>query len=979
MTIIHGFELVREKEIPELNTRAKLYRHVETGARLLSLENDDENKVFGITFRTPPPDSTGLPHIMEHAVLCGSRKYPVKEPFVELMKGSLNTFLNALTFSDKTSYPVASQNLQDFYNLVDVYLDAVFYPRITPETLQQEGWHYELEDLNAPLTYKGVVFNEMKGAYSSPDNLIARYNESVLFPDNTYSFDSGGDPEVIPNLTYTQFKTFHETYYHPSNAFIFFSGDDAPFGNGDSGARLALIQAYLKDYQSRTVDSTVPLQPQFDSPRRKVYPYPVSVDAEDPKAFICVNWLLPENNNPTLTLALEILSYTLVSTSASPLRKALIDSGLGEEVIGDGLDDSVRQLYFSTGLKGVVTNHVEKVEILILETLHSLVENGIDPDMIEAAINTIEFNLREQNFGTYPRGIVQMLRALTTWLHDGDPLAPLAFETPLAEVKAHYATEGTAYFEGLIQTYLLNNTHRVTVILKPDTNLQQQQDEAETARLVKTRASMSETELKAVLESAARLKTLQETPDSPEALATIPCLTLDDLDKETKIIPTEHSQENGVQVMAHDLFTNGILYFDLGFNLHTLPQELLPYSALFGDVLLEIGTETEDFVKLTQRIGRKTGGIETTTYNAMIRDTDTAAAWLFLRSKATMTQVEELFAILRDILLTVKLDNPVRFMQMLLEKKARLEAQLVPGGHRMAIYRLRAKFNEADWATEYTRGISYLFFLRDLIKQTEQNWPDVLQKLEMTRNILVNRNALLCNVTLDAVNWTEVQPKLRDFLAALPADRTANIVTWMPDYTLAPEGLTIPAKVNYVAKGANLYSLGYTRHGSIEVILNYLRATWLWEKIRVQGGAYGGFCLFDPHSGVFAYASYRDPNLLNTLTNYDKTSNFLRTLGLTDDELVRSIIGAIGNVDTYQLPDAKGYSAMARALIGYTDEARQQYRDEILTTNANNFHALAEILESANAIGRIAVLGAAETIEAANAEREEKFLVTKVM
>ncbi len=973
MTIIHGFECLETREIPELNTRATLYRHVATGAELLSLENDDENKVFGITFHTPPADSTGLPHIMEHAVLCGSRKYPVKEPFIELAKGSLNTFINAYTYNDKTCYPVASQNLQDFYNLVDVYLDAVFYPRITPEVLQQEGWHYELETPEAPLVYKGVVFNEMKGAYSSPENLVSRYSEQSLFPDNVYRFDAGGNPEVIPQLTYAQFKSFHEMYYHPSNARIFFYGDDDP------ETRLALLQDYLKDFEANPVKSTIALQPSVDEARRVIKPYPVSEDAEAPRAYITVNWLLPENADPVQALSLDMLAHILVGIPASPLRKALIDAGLGEDVIGGGLDDSLRQLTFSTGLKGVKLEDVDKVETLIFETLRQLAEAGLDSATIAASVNTLEFQLREQNFGRYPRGLVTMLQALTTWLHDGDPFMPIAFEAPLNTVKANLANH-PRYFEDLIRTHLLDNRHRTTFILEPDSTLAKKQAAVERDRLAQARAAMTETDVQTVIENTQRLKLLQQTPDTPESLATIPTLTLDDLDRESKQVPTETSVRNATQIMYHDLFTNGIFYLDIGFNLHTLPPDLLPYAALFGAALLEIGTETEDFVQLTQRIGQKTGGIRLGTFHAMQHDVnrDQATSYLFLRGKATVTQAEDLLAILRDILLTVNLDNPARFMQMLLEKKARLEASLIPAGHRISIYRLRAKFNAAYWANEQMSGVSYLFFLRRLIEHATQDWPSVLKKLEAVRRRLVNRCAMLCNVTLDAENWHAVQSKVADFLTTLPtADVTPEV--WAPEYDMTPEGLTIPAQVNYVAQGANLFDLGYMRHGSIEVVLNYLRTTYLWEKIRIQGGAYGAFCTIDLHSGVLGYASYRDPNLLRTLENYAGSADFLRTLDLSDEERVKSIIGVIGTLDAYQLPDAKGYNAMRRALIGYTDAARQHYRNDVLNTTAADFTALADILERVSDQGYITVLGSGDALNTAQAESNINFQITKVL
>jgi Zn-dependent M16 (insulinase) family peptidase len=959
----HAFELISDREIVELNTRALYYRHVKTGAELLSLVNKDENKVFGITFRTPPDDSTGVAHIMEHSVLCGSRKYPLKEPFVELVKGSLRTFLNAFTFPDKTCYPVASQNLQDFYNLIDVYLDAVFYPLIPPQVLQQEGWHYELDDPDAPLVYKGVVFNEMKGAYSSPDSVLIRQIQHSLYPDNAYGVDSGGDPRRIPDLTYEQFKRFHDTYYHPSNTFIYFYGDDDP------EQRLRLLDAYLKEFEPLPVDSQVSLQPRFGEPKRLKFPYDVGQEAEGKKGMCTVNWLLAENDDPVTSLGLRILTHILIGTPASPLRKALIDSGLGEDLAGSGLEDDLRQSFFSTGLKGIAEEDGPKVEALVLEALQALVDHGIDPDMLAASVNTIEFRLRENNTGFFPRGLLLMLRSLTTWLYGGDPIAPLAFETPLAVIKTCLQA-GEPYFEGLISSYFLGNSHRTTVILEPDPQMGRRVEAAEKERLAQARQRMGETDLQNIIEQARQLKLRQATPDPPEVMATLPSLTLADLDKKNKRIPLAVSAREQAKILYHDLFTNGIAYLDLGFDLHTLPQADLPFIPLFGKALLGLGTQAEDFVKLSQRIGRSTGGIYPIPNSMAVRGETQAASWLYLRAKATMNQVDELLAILRDVLLTVNFDNPERFRQMVLEEKADQEAALVPGGHRLVNSRLRAAFDEAGWASEIMGGVSYLFFLRQLVETVEKDWPAVLARLEAIRSRLVNRASMLANVTLDAASWERFEPRLSEFLNGLPAF-SAEARSWKLESPAVFEGLTIPAQVNYVGKGADLYSLGYKLDGSVFVISNYLRTTWLWERVRVQGGAYGAYVVFDQRSGVVTLLSYRDPNLLATLETFDLAGNFLSNLELGREELVKSITGAIGDMDAYQLPDAKGYTSMLRYLAGESDEFRQRLRDQVLATKVEDFHAFGEALEGVKTGGRVVVLGSADAIQAANASHAE--------
>ncbi|MCZ7540805.1 MAG: insulinase family protein [Anaerolineae bacterium] len=957
---LHGFTLIAAREVPELNTSARLWRHIKTGAELLSLENDDENKVFGISFFTPTPDSTGLPHIMEHSVLCGSRKYPVKEPFVELLKGSLQTFVNAMTFPDKTMYPLASQNLQDFYNLIDVYLDAVFYPNITPHILQQEGWHYELDDPAAPLTYKGVVFNEMKGAYSAPDDLLGQHIQKSLFPDTIYHEDSGGDPQVIPHLTYEQFRRYHETYYHPSNARLFFCGDDPP------EERLRLADAYLKDFEPRAAEQAIALQPRFPAPRRVSVPFAASDNAEAAgrQAQVTVNWALTEDKSPETLLALSILSHILIGTPASPLRKALIDSGLGEDLAGTGLDLDLRQSTFSTGLRGTDAAQADAIESLVTSTLTGLAERGIETEMIEASLNTTEFALRENNTGRLPRGIVLGWRAMQSWLYGGDPLAALAFEAPLHVVKERLAGD-PRLFESLIQSYLLDNPHRTTVILTPDPALEQRLEAEELARLAEIRAGLSDGDLRRLVDETRALKRIQETPDSPEALATIPRLALSDLDRQQPRLPNEVRASAPARLLYHDLFTNGILYLDLGFDLHALPQALLPYAPLFGRALLEMGTAAEDYVSLARRIGRKTGGIEPDSFAHQARGGGSAVVWQLLRGKATVAQTPELLAILRDVLLTARLDNRERFRQIVLEEKAAQEAGLVPAGHRVVRSRLQAHFSEADWAAEQMGGVSYLFFLRDLARRVDSDWSAVHDALETLRRLLVTQGALLANVTLDAANWTGVEPQLADFLGALPAAPVAP-QPWQPDFPVGHEGLVIPAQVNYVGKGANLYALGYKLHGSIIPITNLLQTAWLWERVRVHGGAYGGFCAFDRRSGLFSFMSYRDPNLRQTLETYDRAADYLRDLALSDDELTKTIIGAIGALDAYLLPDAKGYLALQRHLAGDTHNDLQQLRDEVLATTPADFRRFGEALAALSEAGTVVVLGSARAIAEEN-------------
>ncbi len=964
-----AFDLLLERPLPEVGSTARLYRHKKTGAELLSLQNSDENKVFGITFRTPPKNSTGVAHILEHSVLCGSRKYPVKEPFVELMKGSLHTFLNAMTYPDKTVYPVASQNVQDFYNLVDVYLDAVFFPNISEDTFRQEGWHYELDAPASDVKYKGVVFNEMKGAYSSPDSRLNRLSQQSLFPDTTYGVDSGGDPANIPDLTYDEFKDFHTRLYHPSNARAFFYGDDDP------ETRLDILDQYLRQFERKAPDSSVGLQPRFTAPRTVRQTYAAGPREKAGKAMVAVNWMLGEVSDATDVLALGVLDRALYGTPASPLRKALIDSGLGEAVVGGGLEDELRQATFSAGLKGVELANIDKVEPLVIETLTRIAKDGINRQTIEAALNTIEFHLRENNTGSFPRGISIMLRSMRDWLHGRDPLAPLAFEAPLKAVRE--AGQRPRFYEDLIRRHLLDNPHRATVILTPDSEQNKREAETERKRLEGIEKTLSADARDKLAEITASLKKKQETPDAPEELAKIPSLALEDLPRTNKTIPIEVGSLSGTTVLTHDLETNGLIYLDLAFDLKRLPQELLSYMPLFSRALLETGAGRDDFIALSQRIGRETGGIHASRWtNATLGGTGSVAR-LIVRGKATAERADSLLAVLRDVLTSPRLDDRARIQQLIMEEKASFEGRLAPMGLGLVDTRLRASQHEANWAAEAMGGISYLFFLRKLAERVQSDWPKVLADLQAIRRILVDRSALVVNVTTDAGNQARFEARLAAFLADLPLS-AASLVRWDTTVDSRSEGLTIPAPVNFVGKGSDIVRAGYRATGATQVAIKHLNTSYLWDKVRVQGGAYGGSSRFDRFAGGFTFLSYRDPNLLATLDIYDQAGASLRH-EVGPVELTRSIIGAIGAIDAYMLPDAKGMVSMQRYLIGDNDAARQKLRDELLGASRKDFLALADALGDVAANGRVVVIGSEQAIMTANDERQGFMQVQKVL
>jgi hypothetical protein len=960
----YGFELIRDEVVNELDGRARIYRHGETGAEVLSISCGDENKVFGASFRTPPRDSTGVAHILEHSALCGSRKYPVKEPFVELLKGSLQTFLNAFTFPDKTCYPVASTNEKDFYNLVDVYLDAVLHPRLGRRIFQQEGWHYELTDPAEPLKIKGVVYNEMKGAYSSPDSVLHEFSQRVLFPDNTYGLDSGGEPEVIPELTLEDFEAFHRDHYHPSNARFYFYGDDP------EDRRLAKLEEYLREYGPREADTRVGLQLRFSEPIRSERAFAAG---EGDGRMVTVGWLLPQITEFETALALDVLEHVLIGLPSSPLRRELIESGLGEDLAGVGLESDIRQMYFSIGMKGLAQDGPDKVEKLILDVLGRLAEEGPHPHAVEAALNTLEFDLREMNTGRFPRGLDVMLRSLTCWLYDDDPLKPLAWERPLDDLKRRVA-DGEPVFQDLIREYFLENTHRATLVLIPDTELAKKREERERERLDEIKAEMSQDVLATIIADTMELKDFQETPDPPAALETIPRLTIDDLRREEEHIPLEESERSGARVFTHDLPTKGVVYLDLGLDMRVMPQEFLPMVGIFGRALFEMGTRRDGLFGLTMRIARKTGGMGAHPYTATRFGTDDPAAMLFVRGKSTAENAEEMLEIARDVLMESEFDNKDRFRRLVLEEKARMERRLIPAGHMTVMSRLRARQSTAGWAAELMGGVSALFAMRSLLESVEEDWEGVLARLEEMRKLFLCRPRMLVNVTCEEKDYKRVEPALCRVLDALPGE-LAPEARWRIGELPSVEGLTLPAQVNYVGKAVNLKDVGYEFDGSHLACVKHARMAWLWDKIRVQGGAYGAFCSLDRFSGSFGFASYRDPNVAATLEAFDGTADYFKNLSLSKEELEKAVIGAMGDVDAHMLPDAKGFASMTRTVTGDTPMVRQKMREELLDASEADFKAFGEALARGLETADVVVLGSADAIEQAPPD----FTLTKVL
>uniref|UniRef100_A0A7S0EDK3 Peptidase M16C associated domain-containing protein n=2 Tax=Hanusia phi TaxID=3032 RepID=A0A7S0EDK3_9CRYP len=972
--IFQKYDIVKEDHIEEYGAKVVLFRHKKTGAEVMSVSVPDENKVFGITFRTPPNDSTGVPHILEHSVLCGSRRYPVKEPFVELLKGSMNTFLNAFTYPDRTCYPVASQNLKDFYNLINVYLDAVLHPALTPWTLKQEGWHYEIEDESDVLKYKGVVFNEMKGVYSSPDAVHGRACQQALFPDNTYGVDSGGDPTVIPKLTWENFEGFHKKFYHPSNSRIYFYGDD------DVAARLELLETFLGEFEQHPKvrqESTIEWQQKRDTPWAIEQHYP---SGQDGKVLMTVNWLINDKVlKPQDELALDVLDDLLMGTPVSPLYKTLRESGLGESVISDGLETVLQQATYSVGMKGVdEVSKCDEIQKLILDTLTKISNEGFDKSSVEASLNSLEFKLREFNTGGFPRGLSFMLGSLSSWLYDRDPMEPLRFEKPLAELRSRIAS-GEPVFEDLIKKYLINNGHRVTVKSLPDPELEEKNRKREEEELETVRKSLQQEEISKLVEETKMLKEKQQAEDPPEKLALIPSLTMDDLDKQGRNIPIAVSEEKGVKVLRHELPTNGIVYADIGLDMRVIPVDLLPLIPLFCRCLTEMGTHKRDDIALSDFIRTHTGGVYTSTSTTQKYGSGNklpepeVVSNLFLRGKATYAKSAQMFEVMNDIITNTNFNNQNKFKQMVLETKARLEANIVGSGHSYAAGRIGARYMVTEFVEEKMRGIETLDFIRELAKEVDKNWEGVLAKLERIRDLLVNRKNLIVNLSAEDKGFSSLQSDLEEYIQSIPLKtEDSQVVDWakeMKKFEGKGEGFVVPTQVNYVGKGAQIFQPGEKTSGAAAVVSRHLRTTWLWDKVRVVGGAYGAMNSYNPSSGMFKYVSYRDPNLLQTLETYDQTPQFLRELSkeMSPTTLANAIIGMIGDMDAPMSPDQKGFTSMDRYLTGLTDEMRQERRDQVLSTTAKDFAEFADRLDVVTREGSIAVIGSNSALEEANA------------
>ncbi|WP_196594538.1 insulinase family protein [Pectinatus sottacetonis] len=953
--IYHGFKLLKQSHIKELSTDSYQFLHEKSGARLLYLDNDDDNKVFSITFRTTPTDDTGVAHIVEHSTLCGSRKFRTKEPFVELLKGSLNTFLNAMTFPDKTMYPVASQNDKDFQNLMDVYLDAVFYPLMTsmPEILMQEGWHYEIDSLDAPLRYSGVVFNEMKGALSSPEGLLESKLLNNMFPDNTYAFESGGTPESIPSLTQEKFINFHKKYYHPSNSYIYL------YGKMDIMQKLEFIdKEYLSHFDKIAVVSHIEKQKPFTGEKQMHDVYPIaSSESKTDKTFLSYNFSSGTSLDVTKCFALNLLDYVLFKSQSAPLRNALLKADIGADV-SSSFEYGLLQPWWNVTVTGSEPEKTNKFRTVFIDNVEKLIADGIDKKLLKAAFNIIEFKLREADFGQAPKGLIYNIQLMKSWLYDGDPVIGLQYEALLKDIKTKITTN---YFEKLLQEIIIDNPHKLLFTFAPDDKIAAAKEKKLAAQLQQKKAAMSEAELKKIIETTKKLKKRQQTPDTPEALASIPMLALADIDKKARNFILEEKTINNIKVLAHNINTNGIAYLDLYFDAGSIAQEKLPTAFFLVDILRKVATEKYSYEELANAVNLDTGGISFDLYAySRENEPDSLLPKLIVKNKVLIEKIPKLFALLEQIICKSDFTDKVRIKELVVQSKTNMELDILNSAHQIVASRLASYFTPAGAYNEQG-DLSFYQFIKDLADNFDERYETLQNDLKKIMADVFSRKNLLVSITLKNDDYPAFSQEFSAFSRKLSDKNTAK-APFAFSINKKNEGFQSSSQVQYVGCGTNFIRNGYTYNGALLVLSTILRCTYFWNKIRVLGGAYGAFVKFDTNGNLYL-GSYRDPNLTKTLQVYKDMVSFLDSFSINDREMNKYIIGTISNLDTPLTPAAKGKSAAAAYIRNTTDAAVQKTRDEVLSIRQADIKALAPMIKTCLADSAICVIGNEDKLE----------------
>lgn len=938
---LSAYEIIGQREIADIGSMGVLLRHKKTGARVALVSNDDENKVFYIGFRTPPADSTGVPHILEHSVLCGSKEFPIKDPFVELVKGSLNTFLNAMTYPDKTLYPVASCNDRDFQNLMHVYLDAVFYPNIYAKEaiFRQEGWHYELEDADGELTVNGVVYNEMKGAYSSADDVLETAIMNSLYPHTTYGVESGGDPDVIPELTYEEFLDFHRTYYHPSNSYIYLYGDM------DMAEKLRFIdEHYLSGFDRLAVASEIAKEPSPGASSTviiKEYPLNEGEDADE-NTYFSVNYSVGVSTDSELCMAFQILDYALCSAPGAPLKQTLVDRGIGKDVYSIW-DNGIRQPYFSVIAKGTSLDRQAEFMDTVREVLEKIVAEGFEEKALLAALNYYEFKYREADFGSYPKGLMYGLQMLDSWLYD--ETNPFMYIELLGVFKTLRGKVGSGYFEELVKRYLLESGHSSVVILKPVEGLLEKRERELAEKLAAKKAAMSAAEIQEVLDIRESLRAFQETEDAPEDLAKIPLLAREDLKKETAKLVNEERKIGETTLLYHRLPTNGIGYLRLIFSLDEIPGEYFSYVGILKGCLGLLNTEHYSYGDLFNEMNLVTGGMAAVNnVYSKIDDPDVCRVTLELKTKAFYDNLDAAVEMMREIMLTSDFADGKRLREILAEGKSRMQAQMMSGGHSVAAGRALSYGSVSGALSEELSGVPFYRLAAGLEEHFEERKDNLIEKLQTLAKMIFRPE----NLMVDFVGEESALEKL-----CAPVERLKQALytcevekaAYRPVPERKNEGFMTAGQIQYVCRAGNYGKKGLPYTGALKVLKVMMGYEYLWTNVRVKGGAYGCMCSFG-RSGESYFVSYRDPNLEKTVEVYEKAADTIADYEADERTMTQYIIGAVSDLDMPLNPAAKGLQGLSAYMTGLSEEFLQRERDELLSATAEDIRGLADYIRA---------------------------------
>ena len=978
---IHGFNVLSRRDLPEYRADGTHLRHAGTGCEVLHLKAGDTENLFAFCFVTPPYNDSGVSHIIEHSVLSGSRRFPLKEPFAALMKGSLHTFLNALTYPDRTVYPASSCNRADFFNLLTVYGDAVFHPLLRSQTFMQEAWRLEEEKEGAGidgLRYAGIVYNEMKGAYSSPDSIVSEWTARSLLPDTPYRHDSGGDPKYIPSLTLQAAREFHARYYHPSNCRIFLYGD-IPLEDILS----FLDTTFLSGFTAARIEVDLPLQKRWSAPRRLEKTYPVKPGTPlEGRSSVTVNWLLPAITDPLALVTHEVLSEVLIESAGSPLRKALVDSGLGEDLSpASGLETDLKEMIFAVGLRGTEPDREKAIESLILDTLGALSTTGFEKSLVQSMINRVEFRHRELRGSGAPYSLRLMGRALRGWVHGVDPMRSLQFAATMAELKERLAAE-PRFLENALQRDLLSNRHRLTLVVRPDREQEARDAAEERSNLAAATARLSAQEKDALLRDARAFRAYQLAPDSPEDLARIPSLKRSDLTREVERIPfAETRTRTGVPLALHDLFTNEIVYIDMAFPTDALEGELSLLLPLFGKAVCASGLPGVRYDRVALDLFRLTGGFSAALdAGGVVGAPEGFGQYAFFRMKCLRHNLAEATDLVSRLLATADFGDHERLLDIFLELRNDMKSALVPAGHQFAMLRAASMISESVAREEQWRGVTQLLYLEKLAENAEKEVPRIAELLGEIRRTLLVRPHLIANATADSGSFDEIAVAVDGLAQCLPrpsaGTHPANATGRTPAAGMSSEGLRAEsllssASVGYVAWALPGFRYEHPLNGPAAVLGHLLSTGYLWEKVRMEGGAYGAYSYPRNTDGLFLFGSYRDPKIAGTLRAFRDALEMTEKGALEKTDVEKAVIGTIGREDRPMDPGEKGFVSLQRKLHGVTDTARQERRENLLSSDVQTLGRVAHGLREGSERGFTAVIANRQSLADATAQMPE--------